>query len=406
MNKMRFVALLLCGCMLFLSGCTARGDVQSNKVPEAVIETAAETTLPPEEVIDITTTLDPIKTELDEICKKYEATGVQIAVLKDGKLYGTHQYGMAVKEDEIPVTEDTKFRIASLSKLVTDIIFMRLSEEGLVSLDEDISTYLGFKVRNPRYPEDVITPAMLMSHMSSIIDSSQFLDSRLDGSREKLQDLLERRDSYSGAEPGTDYSYSNFSIAIVGCICEKVTGKNFDQLADEYIFDLLDIDAGYTATNIKNQAHLGALYGEGGRTIAQQLDEKFCDELGQTHHLVQGNLTISAKDYITIASVLCNDGVAADGTRILEKESVDRMLADPVGFGFERNLHVIEGKEFLFHTGCNFGMFSGYVIDPEADFGVCVLTSGAPGTKDEASYIYKIILEIIRASYDLCVPWQ
>lgn len=406
MNKKKFIALLLCGCILFLSGCSAKSEEPKADEPSAVKGTAVETTLSPEEVIDITTTLDPIKAELDEICKNYEATGVQIAVLKDGKLYGTHQYGMAVKEDEIPVTEDTKFRIASLSKLITDIVFMRLAEDGLVSLDEDISTYLGFEVRNPRYPEDIITPAMLMSHMSSVIDSSQFLDSRLDGSREKLRDLLERKDSYSGAQPGTDYSYSNFGIAIIGCICEKVTSKSFEQLADEYIFDLLDIDAGYTATNIKNQSQLGALYGEGGRTIGQQLEEKFCDELGQTHHLVQGNLTISAKDYITIASVLCNDGLAADGTRILKKESVDRMLADPVGFGFERNMHVIEGKEFLFHTGCNFGMFSGYVIDPEADFGVCVLTSGAPGTKDEASYIYKIILEIIRVSYDLCIPWQ
>ncbi len=406
MSKKRFIALLLCGCILFLAGCSAKDEEPKVEESATVNEAVVETTLPPEEVIDITATLDPIRTELDEICRKYEATGVQIAVLKDGKLYGTHQYGMAVKEDEIPVTEDTKFRIASLSKLVTDIIFMRLAEDGVVSLDEDISTYLGFKVRNPRYPDDIITPAMLMSHMSSVIDSSQFLDSRLDGSREKLQDLLDRKDSYSGAQPGTDYSYSNFGIAIVGCICEKVTGKSFEQLADEYIFDLLDIDAGYTATNIKKQAQLGALYGEGGRTIGQQLEEKFCDELGQTHHLVQGNLTISAKDYITIASVLCNDGLAADGTRILKKESVDRMLADPVGFGFERNMHVIEGKEFLFHTGCNFGMFSGYVIDPETDFGICVLTSGAPGTKDEASYIYKIILEIIRVSYDFCVPWQ
>lgn len=406
MNKKRFIALLLCVCILLLSGCSAEPQEQSEPSEVSTEYMTEAATLLPEEVIDITATLDPIKAQLDEICRKYDATAVQVAVLKDGKLYGTHQYGMAVKEDEIPVTEDTKFRIASLSKLVTDIIFMRLAEDGVVSLEEDISTYLGFKVRNPRYPDDIITPAMLMSHMSSIIDSSQFLDSRLDGSREKLQDLLERRDSYSGYAPGEDYSYSNFSIAIVGCICEKVTSKSFEQLADEYIFDLLNIDAGYTATNIKNQAQLGALYGEGGRTIGQQLEEQFCAELGQTHHLVQGNLTISAKDYITIASVLCNDGLAADGTRILKKESVDRMLADPVGFGFERNNYVIEGKEFLFHTGCNFGMFSGYVIDPETDFGICVLTSGAPGTKDEASYIYKIILEIIREAYDLCIPWQ
>lgn len=401
--KKRIAAVILCGCIVFLSGCTSEAHEKPIEVTETQSEIQSETRLVTEPPVDITTTLDPIKTQIDEICEKYEATGVQVAVLKDGKLYGTHQYGYAVKEDEIKLTEDSKYRIASLSKLITDIIFMRLAEDGLVSLDADISEYLGFKVRNPHYPDAVITPAMLMSHMSSIIDSSRFLESRLNGSKEKLEDLLNSRDSYSATKPGTDYSYSNFSIAIVGCICEKVTGKNFDVLADEYIFDLLNIDAGYVASNIKKQSLVAAIYGEGGYSIGTQMEEKFCDELGQTHHLVQGNLTISAKDYITIAAVLCNEGKAADGTQILKKESVDKMLADEVGFGFERNRNVIEGKEFLFHTGCNFGMFSGYVIDPETDFGICVLTSGAPGTKDGASYIYEIILEIIRLSYDFCV---
>ena len=338
--------------------------------------------------------------EYDRICGKYDATGVQVAVIKNGKMFDTYEYGVARKDGNIPVTADTKYRVASLSKLVTDIVFMRLCEEGVLDLNADISNYLGFKVRNPRYPESVITPAMLMSHTSSIVDSQKFLSSRLSGSSERIENLLGRNDSYSSSKPGAEFSYSNFSVALIGCICEKATGKSFDALAQEYIFTPMGIDASYLASNLKNLSLLGELYGAGGYSVEQQTAQKAHSELGQTHHLVQGNLTISAKDYINIAAVLCNGGVATDGTRLLSKESVDKMLSDPVGFGFEKNENIAENRVFCTHTGSNFGMFSSYAIDPESGLGVVVLSSGAPGTKNNSAGLYDICYDIIKITVD------
>ncbi|MBO5066617.1 MAG: beta-lactamase family protein [Clostridia bacterium] len=404
----KLISLLLTCCLLLtLAACTNSNAVeeenQHNTLPGEVTEinsiaqSEALTQLPS---VDLKGNAAPLKAEYDSICNKYGAEGVQVAVIKDGKLFSAYEYGIARKEGDVSVTADTKFRIASLSKLVTDIVFMRLCEEGKVDLGADISTYLGFKVRNPHHPESVITPAMLMSHTSSIIDSETFLSSRLSGSSERIEKLLERNDSFSSSKPGAEFSYSNFSVALIGSICEKATGKAFDALAHEYIFNPLGIDASYLASNLKNQSLLGELYGMGGYSVEQQMSQKAHNELGQTHHLVQGNLTISAKDYINIAAVLCNGGVAADGTRLLSKESVDKMLADPVGFGFTKNEGLAENKVFCTHTGSNFGMFSSYAIDPESGLGVVVLSTGTSGTKNNPAGLYDVCYDIIKITID------
>lgn len=405
----RILTLFVCLCIIVgFSSCSLKPFEPypeiSNEYSTSTCETTEKVyihnTLPEETLVELKDNTTPLKTDYDAICEKYDATGVQVAVIKDGRLFNTYEYGIARKEGEIPVISDTKFRIASLSKLVTDIVFMRLCEEGKVDLNADISNYLGFKVRNPRHPESVITPAMLMSHTSSIIDSQKFLSSRLDGSSERIENLLARNDSFSSTKPGAEFSYSNFSVALIGSICEKVTGKTFDTLAHEYIFNPMGIDASYLASNLKNQSLLGELYGMGGYSVEQQMSQKAHSELGQTHHLVQGNLTISAKDYINIAAVLCNGGVSADGTRLLSKESVDKMLSDPVGFGFTKNESIVENRVFCTHTGSNFGMFSSYAIDPESGLGVVVLSTGTSGTKNNPAGLYDVCYDIIKATID------
>lgn len=403
----RIVALVLSCCLLLsLTACTNNQknepENQHNTLPEEFtnIQDSTADVETTQSAVELGSNLNHLKNTYDDICKKYDATGVQVAVIKDGKMFGTYEYGIARKEGEVPVSSDTKFRIASLSKLVTDIVFMRLCEDGKVDLNADISNYLGFKVRNPHHPDSVITPAMLMSHTSSIIDSQKFLSSRFDGSSERIENLLDRNDSYSSSKPGAEFSYSNFSVALIGCICEKATGKTFDALAHEYIFNPMGIDASYLASNLKDLSLLGELYGAGGYSVAQQTEQKAHSELGQTHHLVQGNLTISAKDYINIAAVLCNGGVAADGTRLLSKESVDKMLSDPVGFGFTKNESIAESKVFCTHTGSNFGMFSSYAIDPESGLGVVVLSTGTSGTKNNPAGLYDVCYDIIKATVD------
>lgn len=347
-----------------------------------------------------------LKEKLDSVCDKYNAVGVQMCAFDANNTY-CYSFGMANKSNQTLVNDDTKYRVASLSKLVTDMVFLCLEEESLVSQHGDISNYLGYTVRNPYYSDVQITPEMLMTHTSSLIDSSSFLKSRQSGSSVPIEQLLTSSESYSHAVPGENYEYSNFGVAVIGAICEKVTGECFQDLAERYIFDPLNIDAAYVASDIYDKENIGVLYGYGGLSIETQLQESFSKEIGQTHHLVQGNLTISAKDYSKILKLLLNNGISDDGHRILTTNSVSAIQAghfstdkETIGYGlrtgYNNQFDVLQSV----HTGSNFGMFSAFLLFSEIKSGIVVLTSGADGSINNEFDIYQICYDMATQFYE------
>jgi CubicO group peptidase (beta-lactamase class C family) len=103
--------------------------------------------------------------------------GVASMALKDGQIVWNQSYGYAVLEDSIPVADSTLFYLASISKTSVAIALMQVWEQFAFSLDDDVGTHLGFPVRNPYYPDSVISIRMCMTHMSSINDNWAILDS-------------------------------------------------------------------------------------------------------------------------------------------------------------------------------------------------------------------------------------
>ncbi len=341
--------------------------------------------------------------DLDAVSAQYDAVGVQCAVIEDGFVSGYYVYGMADVENDKAVTQDTKYRIASLSKLFTNMIFMSLADSGAVSPDADISDYYGFTVRNPYYSDTPITARMLMLHTASIADGSLFNRSLENYSSIPIYQLLNSRSSYSSYQPGTVHSYSNFSNALVGSVCETVSDTCFEDLAQSLFLEPMQIDAGYMASTIEDRDAIGLLYG-GSSTLQSQLYAQFSSVKGQTIHLTQGNLTISATDYAQLLCMLLNDGRAADGTRLLSSESASEFLrvqfnsgSELIGLGSFISENVLEGRTVFTHTGSAYGMYSCYMFDPATKDGVVVLTSGARYATDPQTGIYSICLDLSRA---------
>ena len=78
--------------------------------------------------------------------------GMSTLIVKGGEIVWVESYGMADIENDVPVSDNTAFLMASVSKLFMATAFMQLEEDGLIDLDEDINTYLPFDVFNPNYP--------------------------------------------------------------------------------------------------------------------------------------------------------------------------------------------------------------------------------------------------------------
>jgi CubicO group peptidase (beta-lactamase class C family) len=105
-----------------------------------------------------------------------ELASLSVLAIRKGKIayegqFGRRWIGNGVSPD-LPANRDTLYRIASISKMMTTLGLMRLVEAGKVDLDADVSGYLGFPLRNPRFPERPIALRHLLTHTSSLRDEA------------------------------------------------------------------------------------------------------------------------------------------------------------------------------------------------------------------------------------------
>lgn len=101
------------------------------------------------------------KSSIDSIIEatmfKSGIVGIGAAIIIDKEVAWTNGYGYADKETKKYFTPSTIMNIASISKLFTGVSIMKAVEQGKVSLDADINSYLPFKVINPNFPNEKIT---------------------------------------------------------------------------------------------------------------------------------------------------------------------------------------------------------------------------------------------------------
>ena len=154
------------------------------------------------------------------------AAEVGVAFDRNGEI-GSFADGIADPQTRRPVTPDDPVRVASVSKLVVAVGVMKLVETGKLDLDSDVSTYLGWPLRNPAFPDRPVTLRMLLSHTSSVRDhDDQYAIALGHGVREMMADPRSWDQAHG---PGENYfTYGNLNFPIVGSIVERATGERFD----------------------------------------------------------------------------------------------------------------------------------------------------------------------------------
>lgn len=190
--------------------------------------------------------------------------GVGAAVIVDKQVVWMKGYGYADKERSLPYTPNTIMNIASISKTFTGVCVMKALEEGKLSLDEDINTYLPFKVVHPYFPDEKITLRHLATHTSGITDREPLYSNIYyygGDSPVPLGEFLksyfdQEGKNYSGGNflnhrPGTYWEYSNIATALAGYIVEQVTGQSLNEYSKQHIFKPLGMkNTGWFKTEI------------------------------------------------------------------------------------------------------------------------------------------------------------
>lgn len=241
------------------------------------------------------------------------------------------------------VTADDPVRIASISKLVVSIGVLRLVEQGKLDLDRDVSTYLGWKLRNPAFPDAPISLRLLLSHQSSLTDRAGYVLPLDADMRTELQNPKAWDASHA---PGSWFAYTNFNFPIVAAVMERVTGERFDRLMDRLVLKPLKLDACYNWASCSPKVQMRAVvqYRAGKPTKDDHRNgvgcpvtparDGSCDlstwRLGVNGAIFgpQGSLRISGRGLARVGRMLLGYG-QLDGVRLLTRRSV-AMLEKPL----------------------------------------------------------------------------
>lgn len=159
----------------------------------------------------------------------------------DSAITGVIVEGLANRDTGRVVEANDPVRIASISKLVMAFAALRLADEYKLDLDEDVSNYLGYVVRNPAYPDAPITVRQLLSHRSSLADRAGYVISL----GESLKAKLAAPEAWSAdAPPGeAAFEYANLGSAVVATVLEGASGERYDRLVERTVFAPLGITA-------------------------------------------------------------------------------------------------------------------------------------------------------------------
>ncbi len=181
----------------------------------------------------------------------YQVKGLSLALIEDGKINRLEQYGLMEAGTEKSVQKESIFNACSISKFLTGMLVMVLAERGVIHLDEDINHRLkSWKVPDNRFTvEKKVTLRQLLSHQSGVVDpDGSFSELILNDEVPSIVELLEGKTAYCKVpievayEPGSEFHYSDAGYCIVQLLIKDVTGRSFEDLAYELIFEPLKMD--------------------------------------------------------------------------------------------------------------------------------------------------------------------
>ena len=350
---------------------------------------------------------------------------LSVLAIGDGKVSYSGQFGMRSVAAQQGADAETMYRIASISKLVTTLGVMRLVEEGKLNLDADVSTYLGFLLRNPAFPDQPINLRMLLSHTSSLRDGGGYSWN----AATSLRDAMGKTEGKweTSTRPGAHFAYSNLNFGVVGTVMEAAGGERFDRLMQRLVLEPLRLRGGYNpssmpreqwrtiATLYRKRAPDASTWNPSGPWVAQVDDysarapappaglDSYVPGRNGTLFSPTGGLRMSAADLGQIMLMLM-DGGRFEGQVFLKPSSVAAMLSRQWRFDagrpngdthhglftewglgvhhFEskpgRGSNLIAGGGFAAsgHLGEAYGLLSVFAFDAVRRTGVVVLIGG------------------------------
>lgn len=310
--------------------------------------------------------------QIREFMTDNSINGMQVVVSKHNKIRYSANLGYADRENKIPVTAATRFRINSISKSVTSLALIKLVAEGKIDLDATVQTYL------PQFPlkKYPVTIRQLAGHLAGFrdydeTDLNDYIRTQHYPNAIAALDIF--RDDTLLFKPATAFHYSVYGWNLLGAVIEAVSNETYLQ---------------YMARNIWIPLRLTSMTGdEINKPIPDR--SKFYDAAGEVNDLGDlsykypaGGLLSTATDLVTMGNEILH-GKFSD-PKLKTELFVSQTTADGNLTGYGLGWYTgkdSKGRRIWYHGGDSFSSSSYLIIYPDDDIVIAFLANSQTGTR-------------------------
>jgi CubicO group peptidase (beta-lactamase class C family) len=320
---------------------------------------------------------------VQKLMKQFNVPGVSIAIIRDFKIAATYAYGVADVEIGTPVTPETMFQAASISKPVAAMVSLKAVQDGKFSLDQDVNTILtSWKLPGGELTrERPVTPRGLMSHTSGTGDAFGFPGYAVNAPLPSLAQVLDGVQPPSNLRavrleraPLTGYEYSGGGVLIQQLALSDAVGKPFADVAAEWVLNPIGM------TNSTYQQPLPPAREKQAARAHNRTGERMGDPWHVYPEQAAAGLWTTPADLARFA-IEVQLSLLGKSNRVLSQNTVREMVT-PVGVGpFAVGFQVAKQGEgwYFMHGGSNWGFQCDLIAHRSNGYGAVIMTNSESG---------------------------
>jgi CubicO group peptidase (beta-lactamase class C family) len=328
-----------------------------------------------------------LESTVTRVMSEDKIPGCALGIVEDNRLVYSRGFGlMKLGDPSRPVTPETLFHMASITKPFVATALMQLVERGKVDLDAPVTRYVPyFRLKDPRYKD--ITVRQMVTHTSGMPDVKNYGWNQPeydDGALERYVRSLD--DKALLWQPGHKFRYSNMAFEVLGDLVAKVSGMSFEDYVETSILKPVGMRSSTLLYKKADPSKLAT-----GHTMAKGVVAPVAHYPYNRAHTPSSNLHSNVEDMARWIIVNLNRG-ELDGQRIL-KSSTYELLWRPAAPIPERSWHVaiswflaeVKGEQIVMHSGGDDGFATHLAFSPTRKAGVVMMFNS-----DQVSSIKKI----------------
>lgn len=337
-------------------GCRSKKESGQNQINEVSKEAPSE---------QRDSLFDALQNKIPEWLQSYDVPSVSATVIENGEIAWSGTFGQ--QDSVTPANENTLYLSASIAKPLTTEVFLRLTTQGKVALDESMAKYW----LDPDIEDDPLaknlTPRYVLTHQTGFKNWRRMTNGRL---------RFER-------PPGEKVGYSGEGFLYLVRFVEKKLGKPFNLIAEETLFE---------STGMSNSSMVYQDWFEGRLALPYIEKGEWRNTFKVENAFGSGGLRTTSRDYARfLLAIMNNEGVSENlrkeqfqisrnqYKRCLERIPKEGVCPQKLGFGLGWYIYDFEDERIIGHTGANSGERTLALFSPEKKSGLVIMTNGANG---------------------------